>query len=136
MRQTPLFVLVAVACAVGGYAIAHARSDTAPGNTIVAPVAGQPVDVSPIQPSFVGQPVKLYFRGSDDLPFPEMSSSKPGEVQLAMKVTYFSGTVKQVRGGWIELMPSDPANRDEKWVPTQSVAFVIADDARPPATRP
>ena len=135
MRLTMLFVLFAAVCAIGGYAVAHARSDTTPGNTLAMPATGQSVDAPSTTQSFVGRSVKLYFRGSDDLPFPEMPSSKPGELHLAMKVNYFSGTVKQVRGGWIELAPSDPADHDDKWVPTQSVAFVIADDASRPTAR-
>ena len=133
----PLFVLVAVACAVAGYAVVHARPDTAAGATPAVSMAGPSVDASPTTPpSFVGRAVKLYFRGSDDLPVPEMPSSNPGEVRLARTVTYISGTVKQVRGGWIELTLSAPTGQNDMWVQSQLVAFIVADEVQPPTTRP
>ena len=85
-----------------GFAIARSQPDLAARSAPIGTTVPQMIDASN-QPAFTGRAVKIYCRGSDNLPYPEMTPTKAGQISMAMNLTYFKGIIKKVQAGWIEL---------------------------------
>ena len=91
---------------------------------------------APPPASLIGRKVRVYFRRSDEISSP---AEDDGKLRLLTKLEYLGGTVVGVHPGWIELTkPADggKAERPNVWIPAPSVAYVIADEALEPKTRP
>ena len=124
MRQ-PTWIVVAAGCVLAGLVVARGQPTTSAGP---APTPG--VAMATVPESMVGHAVHIYFRGSDDLPYP----GKPGAVTPSGTLIDLSGRVLAVRPGWIELGGDD--HKPYYWVASSTVAFVADNEALLPTPTP
>jgi hypothetical protein len=127
MKAVSYFVALAACLAIGYFAVS--ARDKATQSVSMVRAGNEPANLPP--ESMIGRKVKVYFRGVDDIAAPHDESS---QISLAVKLEYLSGTVLSVRPGWLELSGVDQPTRPALWVPSSSMAFVMADESAPTTT--
>ncbi|MDP9175260.1 MAG: hypothetical protein M3O30_15545 [Planctomycetota bacterium] len=137
--RTVLYIVAATTCLMAGLLAALSQSRATSTYSAISPTAAasdRAADVGPPQ-SLIGRSVQIYFRGADDLPYPDALEGQ-GQIHLAMKLNSLTGTVMHVQPGWIELSTAELSGQPTMWIPATSVAYIMVQDPtqKMPATQP